>query len=159
MRDMIPDLDKLVIQYHPDSRLCITAFDSGSITPSIEERELGWSLADNVMVSPQLGEISYIPHAEYDEWYVFDRVPESIGGFECFVNYGSFNLADPRQMAASFDSTWERSGLDWLYPIQDRFWSQLDQLSPVTYVASGDCDIIVTQKFELVEYVHQLVQG
>ncbi|MBC7857038.1 MAG: hypothetical protein IAF94_26710 [Pirellulaceae bacterium] len=48
-------------------------------------------------------------------------------------------------MATTFDPTWERSGLDWLYPIQERFWAQVNKLSPLSYIAIGDNEVVVTR--------------
>ena len=39
-------------------------------------------------------------------------------------------------------------GLDWLYPIQERFWSQIETLRPISYIASGDNEVLVTRSSE-----------
>lgn len=155
---MIPKLDALVAEWHPALRLCIAAFDSGPISPSAEEVAIGWSLRDDVMVSPPLDATLSIPHDDYDEWYIFHNVTTSFGRFERFVNYGGFNLADPREMSATFDPTWERSGLDWLYPIQGRFWSQIDRYDPITYTCSGDNDVVVTKDQQFADKVLDIIR-
>ena len=145
-RKEIDDLANLVVKTHAGCRLWISAFDSGPISPSPEESAVGWKTVDGAMVSPPLVQGICVPCDNHDEWYVFEDDLPKAESFERFVNYGCFNLADPREMAASFDPTWERSGLDWLYPIQERFWSHLERLLPLSYVSSGDYDIVVTRR-------------
>lgn len=145
-RKQIEDLPSLVVKQHPRCRLWITAFDSGPITPTPDELELGWKMVGGAMVSPLLDQSIHIPCDTYDEWYLFEDDLPKPEVFERFVNYGGFNLAEPREMAASFDPTWERSGLDWLYPVQERFWSHLERISPLSYVSSGESDIVVTRR-------------
>lgn len=140
----IRHLGKLVAAHFARHYLCITAFDSGTIQPSPEELEIGWSLVDEVMVSPPLTPDLAIPNDQFDEWYIVEQRPTSFIPIHPFVNYMHFNLAEPREMAASFDSTWERSGLDSLYPLQDAFWHQIELINPKAYVASGASDIVVS---------------
>jgi hypothetical protein len=156
-RNVIENLPSLVIQEHPSCRLWITTFDSGTITPSAEELAIGWSSIDGAMVSPRLRAGLDIPSDHYDEWYIFDADRLALGQFERFVNYGGFNLADPRSMAKSFDPTWEPSGLDWLCAIQDRFWIQLDRLGPVSYIASGDNDVVVTRHHGFADCIRRTI--
>ena len=144
-REFIDILPSLVIREHPKCRLWITTFDSSTITPSAEETAIGWSSIEGAMVSPPLRPGLEIPHDQFDEWYVFGDDPPQLGELERFVIYGGSNLADPGSMAKSFDPTWDPSGLDWLYAIQDRFWLQLERIAPVSYIASGDNDVVVTR--------------
>lgn len=139
------DLLPLVLREHLGQRLWITTFDNGSIKPDADELTSGWRSVGGAMVSPPLMDGLDVPRDELDEWYIFEDDRSPILHLERFVNYGGFNLADPRSMAASFDSTWDRSGLDWLYPIQERFWAQLNELSPLSYIAIGDNDVVVTR--------------
>ena len=154
----IARLVDIVISEHIGCRLCITAFDSGPIFPSDEETAGGWGLVGDAMVSPPISARLEIPHDGYDEWYIFKDQALLDNSFERFVNYGGFNLADPRELANSFDPTWDRSGLDWLYPIQERFWKQMDSISPVSYVASGDNDVIVTQRQSFFDAIRRSVE-
>ena len=145
VREMIRDLPSLIAKYHADQRLCITAFDSGPIKPSPEERGIGWALIGDVMVSPPLTPQLHIPSGEYDEWYVFKTLPTSIDIAERYVNYLGFNLADPHAMAASQDPTWDRTNYDWLVPLQSRFWLDMERLNPTSYISSGDADVVVSR--------------
>lgn len=149
------DLLRLVVRGHLGHRLWITAFDGGPICPSAQEIVRGWKVVDSAMVSPPLEEGIDVPYDEFDEWYIFDDDRSRLSDVERFVNYSGFNLADPRAMAESFDPTWERSGLDWLYPIQERFWQQIDRLAPMSYISSGDRDVVVTKCHSFAESIRQ----
>jgi hypothetical protein len=144
-RAPVEELMDLIRGEHSGDRLWICTFDSGSITPDETELAAGWSVVEGAMVSPPLGGGLEIPCDQSDEWYVFPDASARLGNFERFVSYGGFTLADPAAMAASFDPSWERNGLDWLYPIQERFWSQIDRLRPVSYISTGDNEVIVTR--------------
>lgn len=157
-RSQIRDILRLVVREHFGQRLWITTFDSGTITPNAEQVSAGWKVVDSAMVSPPLVEGLEIPYEQFDEWYIFNDDHARLHDFERFVNYGGFNLADPRAMAESFDPTWERSGLDWLYPIQRQFWQQINNLSPVSYIGSGDYDVVVTQSPSFAESVRQAIR-
>ncbi len=145
VRKMIRELPTLIREHHAGQRLCITAFDSGPITPSAEEQATGWMLIDDAMVSPPLTAELQIPCDQNDEWYVFRSLPESITVTDRYVNYFGFNLADPRTLAESQDPTWDRTNYDWLVPIQRRFWDDMERLDPSSYVGSGDAEILVTR--------------
>ena len=149
-REMVRALEELAVTTFTDHYLCIVSFDGGSISPGPEECALGWSCIGGVMVSPRLHPAVNIPCDTHDEWYIFRTPPEKFPKFDRFVNYGAFNLADPRQMAETFDPTWERSGLDWLYPLQERFWALLEQMDPIAYIGSGDNDIVVSTNRDFV---------
>jgi hypothetical protein len=97
------------------------------------------------------------PADQYDEWYVFGDDEPRPGTIERFVNYGGFNLADALEMADTFDPTWDRSALDWLIPVQERFWTQLERLAPAAYVASGDNDVIVTRDSGFAESIRRSI--
>ena len=105
------------------------------------------------MISPPLSVGLEIPSDQHNDWYIFGEDQPSLGEFERFVIYGGFNFADPREMASSYDPTWDRSALDWLYPIQERFWTQLDRLAPVSYISNGDNDVVVTRLAEFAESI------
>ena len=155
----IPRLGALIAEHFAGQYLCITAFDSGPIEPSPDELAIGWSLMDEVMVSPPLTQDFEIPKDQFDEWYVVDRQPTSFAQIHRFVNYMHFNLADPREVAATFDPTWERSGLNWLYPLQDAFWHQLELVDPEAYIASGGSDIVVSTNRAFVDRFLELARG
>ena len=67
------------------------------------------------------------------------------------MDYGGFSLVPVDKQLENFDPTWERDVLNWLRPIQRRFWDQLKKLNPETYVLMGDRNIIVSKKVRLLE--------
>jgi hypothetical protein len=151
-REMIRDLPLLTSLCHNGDRLCITAFDSGPISPSPDETSIGWSLIGDVMISPPLNDTIDIPCAEHDEWYVFPSVPTNIEFGKRYVNYLGFTLADPQQLAAIEDPmSW--TSLDWLIALQLEFWRDIERLKPISYISSGDYDIIVTRNSNFAERV------
>jgi len=159
VRDIIPNLARLVANAHIGQRLCITAFDSGPLSPSPEEETLGWTSYADIMVSPPLTADIRIPCGEFDEWYVFPSPPKSLAVTDRYVNYMDFNLADPTMLAASYDPTWDQSGLDWLVPLQEKFWSEINRLAPSSYIASGDCEIIATSMPSFAKLMLDVARG
>ena len=147
----LPSPMELTVRYHPALRLCITAFDGGPIRPSPEEQAEGWMVRGEVMVSPPLAEGLDIPHDGYDEWYLLDEPPSSGWQPEVFVNYGGFTLVPTEVLYKSYDPSWDRHGLNWLDPIQKRFWEQLERLNPVSFIAMGDYDVVVSRRREFIE--------
>src|SRR3954452_2942757 len=107
-----------------------TAFDSGTLNLSPEELGEGWFKHGKLAVSPPITDV-WIPHDQFDEWYVFDS-PTTFDECEVFVNYSGFSLHDP-----AFGE------------FQERFWRQLARLAPESYVAEGDNLICVTRDLNL----------
>ena len=155
-RFQIDELPQLVSDHHGGNRLAIATFDSGSITPTPEERALGWSVVDEAMVSPPLTPRVKIPREDYDEWYIFPELPERVSILDRFVNHGGFTLADPTKLAASHNPPWHPSDCDWLVPLQMVFWENLTSINPITYVSSGDWNIVVTKLQPFAQSVTQV---
>jgi hypothetical protein len=145
------DWPDIIVTAHLGLRLCITAFDGGPIRPGPDERSAGWTMQGDVMISPPLTEGLHVPNDGYDEWYILAEPAFDALELERFVNYGGFTLADVEEMVRSLAPTWDKHGLDFLVPIQDRFWAQLRRVAPVTYVAIGDRDVAVSQNARLIE--------
>ena len=147
------NLLETVLKFHTGKCLHITSFDSGPITPNEEEVELGWHMHNDVMVSPPLCKDMLVPYEQYDEWYISD--PELIypAEFEIFVNYGGFHLASPEELTKDDDPTWERGRMDFLYPLQEMFWAQLNELDPESYISIGDNDIVVSKNEQFIDNV------
>jgi hypothetical protein len=146
-------LTRLTVRFHTALRLCITAFDSGPLLPSPEEEAAGWTVRGEVMVSPPLAEGLYIPCGEYDEWYLLEEPPPADWTPEVFVNDSAFTLVPVEELRKLDDPTWCRYGNDWLIPLQESFWEQMERVKAVSYIAMGDHDIIVSQRREFIERV------
>ena len=147
------NLLEAVLKFHAGKCLHITSFDSGPITPNEEEDKLGWHLQNEVMVSPPLHKGMLGPYEQYDEWYISDSELIFTDEFEIFVNYGGFNLVSPKDITKDDDPTWERGRMDFLYPLQERFWAQLNELDPESYIAIGDNDIVVSKNEQFINHV------
>ncbi len=147
----LESLAELTVRCHPALHLCITAFDSGPISPDADELASGWTTKGKIMVSPPLVEGLEIPLDQYDEWYLLEQPPASEWQPEVFVNYGGFTIVPTEEILKTYDPTWDRHGLDWLVRIQERFWEQMERVNPVSYVAMGDCDVVVSQRRAFIE--------
>jgi hypothetical protein len=68
---------------------------------------------------------------------------------EVFVNYGGFSLSPPSLTRPPQDPTWDQVALReserLVSEIQTRFWSQLESLAPLAYLAEGDQLTLVTK--------------
>ncbi len=152
-REALWGLEKLVISHHENMILAITSFDSGPLKPTAEELELGWKYNNEVMYSPRLKAGLDIPNDQYDEWYISKELEFANGTPEVFVNYGGFSLVPPDESYKEFYVSWEKDTLDFLIPIQFRFWSQIEEISPETFVAVGDNDVVVSKNRGFIEAV------
>jgi hypothetical protein len=158
VRDLEQPLGRLIASLHVGKRLAIVAFDSGPLRPDPAEQKGGWVVVGPSAVSPPLDATIDIPEAGYDEWYVLDRIPDLGWNPEIFVNYMNFTLVPPEQLVREQDPTWDRRGWDWLEPLQEKFWQQLDRFNPVTYVASSDRVIIVSRSRDVLDSVARAAQ-
>jgi hypothetical protein len=153
-RDEIRPLPNLVREAHRGLRVGITSFDSGPLVPEPVEVELGWTVQGRVMVSPPLTEDLFIPHDNHDEWYLVERACFDQHAMEIFVNSCGFTLASPSELEAPADREW----LDFLQALQQRFWEQIQRLQPMTYVAMGENDIVVSRRRDFVDRVRAEVE-
>jgi hypothetical protein len=142
-------LVNLILTAHKGLRLYITSFDSGPIHPTKEEIRQGWASHGQVMESPVLEKSTIVPYDNFDEWYFFGQsIPFPLDQ-EVFVNYGGFSLVPVEIQLENFDPSWERDALEWLKPVQERFWAQITRIDPLTYVAMGDRDLVVSKNTSL----------
>ncbi|MDJ0760803.1 MAG: hypothetical protein QNJ19_15515 [Woeseiaceae bacterium] len=144
-RKDISPLASLVSRSHVGSSLYITAYDSGTLAPLDGEYGVGWRYEGSVAISPPLSESVYVPEDEFEEWYLYESPNQSLAQIEVFVNYGGFTVESPDSLLQDRDPTWDRRAFEFLEPIQDRFWAQVDKLAPDSYIATGDVFVIVTK--------------
>lgn len=140
-----------IIESHIGMFLHIASFEGDPISPTEEAIKQGWQLLGKIMVSPPIDSKMEVPYDGFDEWYFFEEPTKLPDDIEIFINYGNFSLVPVDQQLEEFDPTWESDSLDWLRPIQQRFWSQASKLNPETYVSIGDKDIIVTKNGHLLD--------
>ncbi|APW63947.1 hypothetical protein [Paludisphaera borealis] len=149
----LPTLEAATLRFHPGDRLCITSIDSGTCRLYPEEIAAGWTAGRNVAVSPPVDDGIDIPRDQYDEWYLLDRPPAHEWQPEVFVNYGGYTLVAVEESYRTFDPTLDRHGLDYLFPIQERFWAQIERIDPISYVAMGDKDVVVSKRLEFIKHL------
>jgi hypothetical protein len=154
----VVSLAEIITRLHSGLRLAIVAFDCGPIQPTTEEERDGWSTHGTVMLSPPLRPDLDIPWAECDEWYVFEDEPRSDWHPEIFVNNLGFTVAPIEELQRHRDPTWDGRGLDWLKPLQELFWSQIETVNAVTYVAIGNLLVVVSRVPAVVEAVAKAAQ-
>jgi hypothetical protein len=135
----------VVVDCHLGRRLGISAFDSGLLHPTESEAEEGWTMQGSVALSPPLRAVTHVPHDGFDEWYIFDEQSSPEWSPEVFVNFSTFTLLPVAEIERRRDPTWEAHAFDWLIPLQERFWQQIARIRPLSYVAMGDNDVIVTR--------------
>jgi hypothetical protein len=65
------------------------------------------------------------------------KIPKS----EVFINYAVFSLSDPKELFPR----WNAEMIDARRKEQERFWQQLIELAPESYLAEGEQLIFVTR--------------
>jgi hypothetical protein len=136
---------KVALPLHRGLRLCVTSFDSGPLRPGQEELAAGWASIGEISVSPPITPTLEVPQGEYDEWYILTGSPDISWQPEVFVNYGGFTLVS--------DETQRGSDRQWLPDMQKRFWAQICATNPVSYIASGGSDVVVSQNREFIDHI------
>ena len=85
------DLPKKCPKLFVGRSVVVTAFDSGPLAPTPEEREAGWRQRGDVAIAPRDLDPSKIPFDNLDDWYLFGGQLPEFGSFEVFVNFGGFS--------------------------------------------------------------------
>lgn len=135
--------------------LAITAVDSGPFEPSEQDLANGWSANSGIAYSPRMESTAMLPPncccrecCGYDEWYVFERQPPSLGAV-CHANVftseiGSGNVFQFINFIGFRFSDTQMKG------IGDLFWRQIDWVQPESYLADGeDCLLFATYNSQL----------
>ncbi len=146
--------------------LVITAVDSGSFVPSEQDVAGGWTAASGIAYSPRMESTAILPLncccrecGGYDEWYIFERRPPSLGSvchanvftseirsgnvFQ-FINFMGLRFSDARMNA-----------------ISDLFWRQIDWIQPESYLADGEgCLLFATRNSQIFGAIREaLIKG
>lgn len=82
-------------------RIAITSCDSGPYVPSQEERRDGWRLVETTAISKAITRPAELPAPGFDEWYIFDSMPQLIPKRNHVNQYG-FSVLDDGDAAESF---------------------------------------------------------
>jgi hypothetical protein len=112
--DLLVEIPEVVL----GRRVAITSCDSGPYRPNADEMRSGWSMINDIAVSPKIDGIGVLPTPGFDEWYVFEDEPTKYP--ECaFVNYYGFS---------PLDSGGEKV---------KEFWSQIEMTKPMHVLGAG----------------------
>jgi len=139
--------------------VAVTAFDSGPLVLTEDERVKGWNSQLGVAYSPRVADVKTLPFDNcYDEWYIFDQHTE-IGRI---AEQGT-NIFERRQTEDTlyrFVNYHLGLHLEEQTPLSDLFWTQIRRLQPDAYVA--DCQSFVTvvsNNKELFAIVRKGIEG
>lgn len=116
--------------------VCVTAFDSGILHLSHEEKQAGWLQVNGTAISPAITKDTLIPNAGFDEWFVFDQIPDELKLTDIYVNFSSFNLFDNTDILMSF-------------------WKEIELNQPLNYIAEGNSLTIVTADEKLKQEIEK----
>lgn len=125
IKDLVLCCPELVVGRH----IAIASCDSGRYTPTDEEFTAGWSMIDDLAVSPLVNAVSQLPMPGFDEWYVYER-PVKVERYARFVNYFGFsplNLDDTQT---------------------EEFWEQVVKLEPLHVLGSGAAGLFLVTRDE-----------
>jgi hypothetical protein len=139
----------VVVACHLGHRVAVSSFDGAVFHPTVDEVAEGWTTRGDLALSPVLRAGMDLPRDGDDEWYVFDEQSSPEWSLEVFVNLGAFTVVPVDEIERRRDPTWEAHAFDWLIPVQERFWEQISRIRPISYVAMGEKDLIVTRNHEL----------
>jgi hypothetical protein len=124
-----------------DRSVVISSCDSAPLSLPADLIEIGWRQAANLAVSPLSPDPRALPRGGFDEWYLFEDVP-SVRSLEVFVNFATFSLCpDP--------------GNEWQLAAVERFWGQVAEWWPESYLADGAQLICVTRSDEILPEVER----
>jgi hypothetical protein len=134
--------------------LVITSFDSGPLRLNDKDFNRGWLQHNELAINPSIESVQDIPYDEYDEWYIFSKIP-LLEEFKVFVNYSMFSLRDPEYLLIGGEATGDIVGRRYeaerIKEMQESFWLQLKLKEAETYISVGDRLILATQRQILYE--------
>lgn len=127
--DLIHQLPQLVHGRY----VAIAASDSGPYSLSAVEIASGWQRVGDLAISPIITDIDQLPTPGFDEWYVFERLPDR-------ARLSKFSNAIALKPFGESDKV-------------DAFWAQIEDLQPV-HALLGACRLLlITQDAAIYESV------
>ena len=100
----LADLLQRVPELVYGKRVAITSCDSGAYVPTSDEIIAGWSFTGVTAITREISQPAELPMPGFDEWYVFDFVPQSVPTCNYVNSYG-FSVLDDSDATTSF---WEQ---------------------------------------------------
>jgi len=150
LEDLLRICPKLVLGKY----LAVTAWDSGSYSPTAEEKVAGWTSHGGIAYSPKVEDPQKLPNNIWDEWYVFESprdlgvlFPKSTNPFEAEFAVGH---------VYAFVNGY--GGLASVEAYAPYFWKQIGWILPHTYIAESDYLLmIVTRDKQLFTAIHAAI--
>lgn len=137
--------------------VAVSAYEGEPLTLTSDEIKAGWQQHSKLSLSPIVQRPSELPQNQFDEWYTFTSLkPFQIS--EIFINYGGFSLASTTNdnpflpESVKQKNTKENSILN---QRQKRFWEQLEQNNPESFLAESDKLIVVSRDEEVIERLRE----
>lgn len=128
--DVIRQLPQLVLGHH----VAIAWSDSGPHNLSTAEIASGWQRVGDLAISPTITDVAQLPSPGFDEWYVFERLPDraSLSRFSSAIAFQPFGESEN----------------------VDEFWSQIEDLQPA-HALLGACPslLLITRDVAIYERI------
>lgn len=126
--DVVRQLPQLVMGHY----VAIAWSDSARYNLSPPEIERGWQYVGDLAVSPPVTDIAQLPAPGFDEWYVFEHLPDraKLSRFRSDITFQPF-----------------AEGVE-----ADEFWSQISDLQP-EHALFGACPnlLLITRDVDIYE--------
>jgi hypothetical protein len=145
-RHQLDDLLRLCPSVVLGKYIAVTSIDSGSLSPTDDEKLAGWESRECIGYSPVVESVEALPRAGWDEWYVFAQ-PVDLG-----VSRLRSNMFDPPvtpgEVGVFVNYCFALHPPEWA-SLADLFWSQIDRIQPESYIADNDRLTFVTRNESL----------
>ncbi len=130
-----------IIRFAPElvlgKRVAMSACDSGAYVPPEDEIRDGWRFVDAIAISKAVTHPAELPTPGFDEWYVFDSMPQLIPTRNHVNQYG-FSVLGNDDAAASF-------------------WDQVTRTQPLHALGAGTPNMFfVTRDRETFQRIQKL---
>ena len=151
------NLKEPTIKHHIGHQIYIASLDHRLYPLTEVQKARGWTTLNNIMISPALYrsiEISFDFEHSVD-WYISKKPLQFTKELEMYSECPGFTLAFPEYTYKDLVPTWEGL-LHYLLPEQEKFWQQLKQIDPQTYLSHGDYDVILSKNREFMADVENI---
>ena len=104
--------------------------------PNEDEVLAGWQSRAGIAYSPKVESVEKLPHALYDEWYVF-KIPRGLGKLFQGNVFATSMQAGQVAVFANFRPGFSLKSSE-AKDVTDLFWLQLELIQPESFVSDGD---------------------
>lgn len=153
-------LKQPIIEHHIGHKIYIAKYEYAIDPPIDFQKAKGWTNYKGLLVSPpvnRLLEISFNFKNPLD-FYISKEPFQFPEGFIVYGDESSFTLGSPEYLYKDLVPTWE--GIQhWLFPLQEKFWQDLQHINPETYLSHGiDYDVIVSKSRQFMADVEKICE-